>query len=251
MEENNEMLEDAAEEQEKDSSSSEETDEEKKAEEKKSVNLTADLLEIAEAAILTIFFMFMVFTYLLHPVSVVGHSMQPTLNPHPVTLSNGMESSDRILMTMVYGKPKYGDILVIDCNENYMLDSSGNPVLSENISPLNECIIKRVIAVGGQTIDIKNNTVTVDGEILAEPYVASLAETKDLGAFTGQYPITIPEGYVFVMGDNREHSTDSRSPRVGLVKNSRIYGKAVARYYPASDFKILTNTWKESADDKE
>ena len=227
MEENKQVHENAAMEQDKDNAAEEEMTEEEKKEAEKAATFVSDLLEIAETAILMAFFIFMVFTYFLHPVSVVGHSMQPTLNPHPTILSNGTESSDRILMTMVYGKPKYGDILIIDCDSNYLLDESGNPYLPENMGSLDECIIKRVIATGGQTIDIRNNTVTVDGEVLAEPYVASLAQTKDLGAFTQQYPITVPEGYVFVMGDNREHSTDSRSARVGLVKESQIYGKAL------------------------
>ncbi len=252
MEENNEMHENAPEEQNDENQSvQEEMSEEEKKEAEKGKAFVSDLLEIAESAIITVFVMFMVFTYILHPVNVVGHSMQPTLNPHPTVLSDGTESSDRILMTMVYGKPKYGDILVIDCNANYLLDENGNPCLPEGITPLNECIIKRVIATGGQTIDVRNNTVTVDGEVLSEPYVASKALTKDLGAFTENYPITVPEGYVFVMGDNREHSTDSRSARVGLVKESQIYGKALVRYYPLNDFKMLTSTWKESADEKE
>ncbi|MBR6386287.1 MAG: signal peptidase I [Ruminococcus sp.] len=250
MEENNELHENTAEEQAEEIKSAEEISEEEKKEAEKAETFVSDLLEIAESAIITVFVMFMVFTYLLHPVNVVGHSMQPTLNPHPDVLADGTESSDRILMTMVYGKPKYGDILIIDCNDNYLLDGEGNPYIPDGLSSLNECIIKRVIAAGGQTIDIRNNTVTVDGEVLPEPYVASTAQTNDLGGFTGQYPITVPEGYVFVMGDNREHSTDSRSARVGLVKESQIYGKALVRYYPTSDFKILTSTWKESADEK-
>ena len=152
-------------------------------------------------------------------------------------------------MTTVYGDIKYGDILVIDKKENYLLDDSGNVYVPDDYQSFNECIIKRVIAVGGQTVDIHDDQVYVDGQLIDEPYIAAGSTTYDTGAFDGQYPITIPEGYYFVMGDNRNHSADSRNPGVGLIKEDQIYGKALARYYPIKDFHILTDSWKESAND--
>ncbi len=204
-----------------------------------------DLLEIIESVIVMIFFLVMVFTYLLHPVNIVGHSMYPTLNKNDDP--SDPNSSDKVFMTTVFGEIKYGDILVIDNSVNYLLDDNGQAYQPDTVRPLNECIIKRAIATEGQTLDIRDSKVFVDGVEISEPYIAEASSTTDLGGFTGQYPITIPEGYVFVMGDNRNHSTDSRAPQVGLVNKSQVYGKAIVRYYPLSEFDILIGSEKESA----
>ena len=207
---------------------------------KKKGNVVKDIIDIAESTIATIFVVVLIFTYILHPVNIVGHSMLPTLN-----LTAKDEDTDKIFMSTVFFDVKYGDILVIDKMENYLLDSSGNAYIPES-SAINECIIKRVIAVGGQTIDIRDGHVYVDDEMLNEPYINEPDSTADLsdGAFTGQYPITVPDGYYFVMGDNRNHSTDSRARSVGLIKKDQIYGKALVKYYPLNEFRILTDSWK-------
>lgn len=185
-----------------------------------------DTLEILESSFITIFVIVLVFTYLLHPVNVVGESMVPTLN-----------DNDKVFMSMITADISCGDILVINNDASYMLDSAGNIIKSDS-AQFNECIIKRVIACGGQTVDINfdDGTVTVDEEVLDEPYIAALTK-RNQGAFT--YPLTVPEGYYFVMGDNRNKSTDSRSPYVGFIKHEQIYGKALVRYGPLSEFKIL------------
>lgn len=207
---------------------------------KKKGNVVKDIIDIAESTIATIFVVVLIFTYVLHPVNIVGHSMLPTLN-----LTAKDEDTDKIFMSTVFFDVKYGDILVIDKMENYLIDNSGNAYIPES-SAINECIIKRVIAVGGQTIDIRDGHVYVDGEMLNEPYINEPDSTADLsdGAFTGQYPITVPDGYYFVMGDNRKHSTDSRARSVGLIKKDQIYGKALVKYYPFNEFRILTDSWK-------
>lgn len=187
----------------------------------------SDAVEILESTIITVFSIVLIFTYLLHPVNVVGESMVPTLN-----------DGDKIFMSMVNPNISYGDIVIINNDASYLLDSGSGSVVRNTSAQFNECIIKRVIATGGQTLDIdfEKGEVTVDGEVLNEPYINDLT-TIDLGAFS--YPLTVPDGYYFVMGDNRNRSTDSRSPYVGLVKKDQIYGKAVIRYSPLSEFKIL------------
>ena len=202
-----------------------------------------DAIEIIESTFITIFVVCMIFTYLLHPVNIVGHSMVPTLNLNYVGERERKEDTDKIFMTTVYFGINYGDILVIEKDDNYLLDNDGKPYVAETPS-LNECIIKRVIATGGQTIDVRDHKVYVDGEMLNEPYINEPDSTEDLGAFSGQYPITIPEGYYFVMGDNRNHSTDSRAASVGLISKEQIYGKALLKYYPLNEFDILTDSWK-------
>ena len=195
---------------------------------KKESKLVDDILEIVESTLLTVFVIVMIFTYLLHPVVVDGNSMNDTL-------FNG----NRIFMTTVYSGPHYGDIIVIDNNKSYLLDENNN-VKERDISQsfLNECLIKRVVAEPGQTlmIDPENEQVIVDGKVLDEPYI------KDTVVDAGDafdFPITIPEGYYFVMGDNRNNSADSRNGDVGLIKKDQIYGKAVLRYSPIKEFKLL------------
>ena len=201
-----------------------------------------DVMDIVESTLSTVFVIVLIFTYLLHPVNIKGHSMEPTLY-----------GSDRIFMTTVYFGIDNGDILVINNDAVYLLDENGEPYKADvPNNPIDECIIKRVIACGGQTINIDNsdpnNTrVLVDGEEVDEPYIMENARTSSGGAFASQFPMTVPKGYYFVMGDNRENSSDSRSNYVGLIKKDQIYGKAIVRYSPLSEFKFLFNSDKKSS----
>lgn len=189
-----------------------------------------DVMEVLESTIITVFMIVMIFTYILHPVNVVGHSMENTLF-----------DGDRIFMSTVYPGISYGDIVIINNDAAFLLDENGN-VMKKDItnSRLNECIIKRVIAEPGQTIDINDETgeVSINGSKIDEPYIKELARSG--GVF--DYPITVPEGYYFVMGDNRNNSSDSRDGDVGFIKKSQIYGKALVRYAPFKEFKLLTTT---------
>lgn len=212
-------------------------------------NIVRDFVEIIESTLITIFVIVMIFTYLLHPVNIVGGSMKPTLNKYVVEWENNSDN-DKILMNTVFKDVKYGDILVIDNNQSYLLDGNNNAYANkDSVLFKDECLIKRVIAVGGQTVDLRDGDVYVDGSKLDEPYVMKGAQTYDEGAFGGQYPITVPEGYYFVMGDNRQNSSDSRHADIGFIKKDQIYGKAIVRYSPLKYFHILINSWKESAND--
>lgn len=178
-----------------------------------------DIMDILETVLVSMFVILLVFGYCMRPVTVEGRSMVPTLH-----------DQDRLVMYRLFYKPHVGDIVVINDQEGHVLDENGEVVLSGY--SLNEYIIKRVIAVGGQTIriDASLGEVYVDGVKLDEPYVNELTFSDDR-AFT--YPLTIPEGYIFVMGDNRNRSTDSRSSSVGLVSTADVMGKAYFRYYAA------------------
>ena len=94
-------------------------------------------------------------------------------------------------------------------------------------------IVKRIIATEGQVVDIDFETgmVTVDGEILNEPYIKSLTKMSEGVVF----PLKVEEGCVFVMGDNRMNSKDSRDPVIGLIDEREILGKAIVLFLPGTD----------------
>ena len=184
-----------------------------------------DFLEIFEVVIISVFTVLMVFAFIARPVTVDGMSMYPTLN-----------NEDKLIMRTIAYTPEQGDIVIIDNHTSYTY-RKGTEEIVEGKS-LEKRLIKRVIAVGGQTVDINFDTgkVTVDGEELKEEYIADLTHFNP-GAF--DYPVKIPEGYVFVMGDNRNNSSDSRDSHVGFVKEEDIMGEAVFRFYPFDSFGLV------------
>ena len=160
-----------------------------------------ETLEWYDALAMAVAVIALVFTFGVRIVKVDGHSMDPTL-------SNG----ERILINLLK-KPDYDDIVVVDGYTEY-----GRP------------LVKRVIGKGGDTIDIDFTAGIVyrNGEALDEPYTAEptyLYESVD-------FPITVPDGCLFLMGDNRNNSTDSRDTRVGCVDERDIMGAAVLRVLP-------------------
>ena len=192
--------------------------------EEKKGGVFGDVMEILESIMISVFAVLMIFTFIARPVTVDGRSMMPTLN-----------DKDRLVMRTCLYTPKNGDIVIVDNEHSYTFLSGTNEIIEGQ--SLNKRLIKRVIAVGGQTvnIDFDSHEVYVDGELLTESYIKE-PTILNSGAF--DYPITIPEGYIFVMGDNRNNSTDSRDSHVGLVKESDVLGKAVMRFYP--EFTILS-----------
>jgi len=176
-----------------------------------------DVLDLVEVGLGTFFVFLILMTYVFRPVLVTGSSMVPTLR-------NG----DSLLMMTMPPVVKPGKIVIIDDQKaGAFADAQQTQVVQRN--GYGTTLVKRVIAVGGQelNIDFENGTVAVDGKQLAESYIADLTKRDD-GGFT--YPLTVPEGYIFVMGDNRMHSTDSRSPIVGLVPEDQVLGTVVMRY---------------------
>lgn len=148
----------------------------------------------------------LIISFVCKPFTVQGDSMNPTLM-----------DGDRLAGWSVYNEINRGDIVVIS-----LPDSK------------HKLIIKRVIAVGGDSIDIDFHTgkVLVNGEELNETYIYD----KTYLSYDMQFPLTVPEGKVFVMGDNRNNSIDSRSSEIGLVDENYIVGKTVIRLSP---FKVL------------
>lgn len=161
-----------------------------------------------DSLIYAILLILLIFTFFFRVVGVNGDSMNPTL-----------QSGDWLTVSAITDEVQTGDIVVIT-----------------QPNSLNEPLIKRVIAKGGDTVNIDfiEGTVTVNGKILYEPYIAEKTEVS--GDYV--YPLEIPEGYIFVMGDNRNNSLDSRFRTIGLINERYVLGVAETRIYPFGDWKI-------------
>jgi len=148
-----------------------------------------------------------IFVFIGRAIGVEGDSMRDTLYWH-----------DRVIMSNLFYTPRNGDIIIFR-----------SPSESFGTSPL----VKRVIATQGQTVDINFETgdVIVDGVILVEPYINE--PTFNRIDFRG--PVTVPDGHVFVLGDNRNRTSDSRDSRIGMVDVRYILGKVHFVAIPGGD----------------
>ncbi len=149
----------------------------------------------------------LIFIFCARIVGVDGQSMMPTL-----------EHKDWLITSNMFYEPEQGDIVVLA--KKSFLDG--------------KMIVKRVIAVEGQTVDIdfQKGIVYVDGEALDEPYTY----TKTNRMADAQFPQTVPKDCVFVLGDNRNHSSDSREASLGMVNKANILGKVIFRVLPFDSF---------------
>ncbi len=190
-------------------------------------NAIGSLLDYLEIFAFSVAAVLVVFTMLFRLCRVDGSSMRKTLE-------NG-----QMLITTSVGEPEPGDIIVFSM-------TTDSPYYD-----LNEALVKRVIAKGGQTvrIDCQTGTVFVDGKQLTERYAVLLDSAGHDSGVVQQYPtygydretrifeVTVPECHLFVMGDNRNHSTDSRTTIVGMVDGRRVLGRVILRLSPfTTDF---------------
>ncbi len=180
-----------------------------------------DMASVLAVAVVTIMLMF---TFLFRIVGVSGTSMVPTL-----------QHQDWLVVSAFDPEPKYGQVVIIT-QPNWF----------------DEPIVKRIIATENQVVDINFATgdVSVDGVVLDEPYI----NNRTLNNEGIDFPVTVPEGHVFVMGDNRQGSTDSRSEKIGFIQEEYIlgvvkykvcnmandgYGQASGiKFYPISEWKV-------------
>lgn len=168
---------------------------------------TYDWIQSLSSALI---FCVIIFVFFIRVIDVKGTSMNPTLN-----------NQDKMLVSGLFYKPEAGDIVVFK---------------KDSYSP-DKALVKRVIATEGQeiNIDFDNGIVYVDGVAIEEDYIAELTRTKL--DFIG--PKTVPEGCVFVMGDNRNMSTDSRDKDIDMVDERLIIGKVYCVLFPLSSFGLV------------
>ena len=176
-----------------------------------------DLYEWVQSLVGSVLVVVAIFTFVIRMMGVDGHSMLNTL-----------QHGDRLLVvnSMLYHDYKDGDIVIL--RKNGVFDD--------------DPIVKRVIAVEGQTVDIDftEGIVYVDGEALEEDYIREPTYTAE----GTEFPLTVPEGSIFVMGDNRNGSSDSRDYRLGTVDTRYVIGKAAFLIFPGPDYETEKRDFK-------
>lgn len=173
--------------------------------------LKVDLYFWLQALVMALVSLILIFTFVGRIIGVDGSSMAPTLH-----------HGDMLLLQSLGYEPEQGDVVVLT-KESFM----------------DRPIVKRVIAVGGQTVEIDydTSTVYVDGEALDEPYI-----NEDYMRRLPPDYLTyaeVPEGSIFVMGDNRNNSSDSRHPLIGIVDERCVLGGAKFVLLPFQDFGVV------------
>ena len=207
----------------------------------KEFNLGREIWEWVYTIIIAIVIAFLIKVFVFDVVRVDGSSMYPTL-----------VNNDRLIVTKLGYKPHQGDIIILDSKyktREAVFDEMALAQGKEELSSFTKTrltffanlpfhkenelekkyYVKRVIGLPGQTVDLRDGKVYVDGEPLDEPYYDGVTTPMDP---TVEYPQTVEDGMVFVMGDNRPHSQDSRTAALGQVPIDAILGKSQIRIWP-------------------
>jgi signal peptidase I len=175
-------------------------------------------LEIVETLVLTLLIFWVIQSFVAQPYRVQQESMEQTLEPEQYVLVDKL--------TPRWDTYKRGDIVVFDPPETWVRTDPPQPY------------IKRVIGVGGDTIEFRDGAVYLNTVKLDEPYVYQVdGQPQPTDPSTGPNLVVVPPGELFLMGDHRADSSDSRAG--GTVPTSAIIGRAFLRYWPIDTFRIL------------
>ncbi|MBS4200036.1 signal peptidase I [Bacillus sp. FJAT-49732] len=178
-----------------------------------------ELLEWLKAFLIAIVLAVVVRHFILTPIVVDGSSMMPTLHDRDRMIVNKLQYSLK--------EPKRFDIIVFHTNDNKNL-------------------IKRIIGLPGDRIEYKDDVLYINGKAYKEPYLDEYKKQNVLDVpFTYSFTLKdtpigndiVPEGHLFVMGDNRGHSTDSR--HIGAIPIEEVYGSAKIKYWPFKHFQVV------------
>lgn len=172
-----------------------------------------DIYDWVEIFVVTMTAIMLIFTFIGRIAYVDGPSMNETLHDR-----------DTLVVSKLFYTPKQNDIVVFQSPDSGIAGG----------------IVKRVIATAGQTVDIDfdNWVVTVDGVAFDEPYV-NFEEGYAMRNYDVEFPLTVPEGQIFVMGDNRNHSNDSRGSQIGCVDTRFVFGHVLFRLTPINKFGVI------------
>lgn len=165
-------------------------------------NKNNEWIEWLQSAIIAIIIAFIIKFFIFEFVKVDGNSMFPTLH-----------HNDRLVVNkLVYilDKPDFQDVVILNYDKNTEF-------------------VKRVVAIGGDSVEIKDSKLYINDDIIDEPYIANLK-------YSDFSKVIVPEEYYFVLGDNRNNSRDSRYSDVGFVQEEKIIGKVIFRIFPFNNF---------------
>ncbi len=177
-----------------------------------------DIYELVEMLGIISVTLMLLFAFVIRLNIVDGHSMD-------MTLADG----EYLAVSGLLYDPEPGDIVIVH---------------KINADPYDNPIVKRVIATEGQTVDIDFSTWTlkVDGEVIDEPY--RYISDDPLLTSDWNFPVTVGENEIFVMGDNRNNSADSRTSEIGMIDKRCVVGKAYVRIFPMQKFEVFKNPRK-------
>jgi signal peptidase I len=173
----------------------------------------ASFFDFLQGIVVVMAILVMIYLFIMSPQEVNGQSMEPNFHNSEYILTNKVAYK--------YRQPLRGDVVIFKSWKNKDID-----------------YIKRVIALPGETVELKKNAIYVNGQKLDEPYL-----TEGIIIFGGSFlkenqAIVVPENTVFALGDNRPHSSDSRE--FGPVPMENIIGVVIMRYWPFSEFGTIT-----------
>ena len=203
--------------------------------EKKKKSILAEIWEWIYTIAIALAIAFVIKGFLFDIVKVDGQSMYPTL-----------DHKDRLIITKLGYTPDNGDIVILDStykDREEFYDTLAAEKGKDELGAVEKTLkyftlpdslkhryyVKRVIGMPGQTVDIRDGRVYVDGQLLEEEYYNGETSAYDPGM---QFPLTVEENHVFVMGDNRDHSKDSRDSSLGQVPFEAVVGKSQIRIFP-------------------